>query len=168
MRFLCQGRREVPDGRGENACESGRAGEPEQTSAGKREMFHADLLFFRVLTGRDFFHPCHAFAVFALTDGEVRHGAAGRRAVPVLHVWPADDHVSLVYGPDRPAPFLGKTGSEGDDKRLAEGMGMPVCAGTWFKSDVSAVDPLGGFGRKGRIDADRACEVLCSGRNRRG
>lgn len=77
MRFLCQGRREVPDGRGENACESGRAGEPEQTSAGKREMFHADLLFFRVLTGRDFFHPCHAFAVFALTDGEVRHGAAG-------------------------------------------------------------------------------------------
>lgn len=96
-------------------------------------MFHVALLFFRVLSGRDFFHPCHAFAVFALSYGEMRHGAAGRRAMPVLHVWPADDHVSLVYGPDRPAPFLGEAGSEGDDKRLAEGMGMPVCAGPGSK-----------------------------------
>lgn len=106
-------------------------------------MLHVALLFFRVLSGRDFFHPCHAFAVFALSDGEMRHGAAGRRAMPVLYVQPADDHVSLVYGSDRSAPFLGEAGSEGDDERLAEGMGMPVCAGTWSKSDVGAVDPLG-------------------------
>src|SRR3954468_17145749 len=83
-----------------------------------------------VLRVGDVLHPVDHLPVERFLNGDVRHRRGGRRAVPVLLVRRAPDHVP---GPDllHRAPFaLHEAEAGGDDERLAEWMGVPRGART--------------------------------------
>src|SRR5262249_9765762 len=103
---------------------------------------------FAILFVADFLHPVDDLAAQRLLNGDVRHGARRRSAVPVLFVWREPDHVARADLLDRPAVALDPAGAEGDDQGLAEGMSMPGRARARLEGDGRALSARGLGGGK--------------------
>src|SRR5260221_709682 len=76
----------------------------------------------------DLLHPGDVLAVERLLDRNVRHRFARRRAVPVLLVGRAPQHVTGVELEDWAALHLRPADAFGDDQGLAERMRVPGSA----------------------------------------
>src|SRR5215207_4778864 len=79
----------------------------------------------RVLFVRDMLQPVHVHAIEVLVDGDVNHGDAGGRSMPVL-LARRDPH--RIAGPDlahRTAPGLHASNARDDVQRLTERVRVP-------------------------------------------
>src|SRR6516225_9287198 len=83
-----------------------------------------------ILLVADRFQPVPDTSVLLFLDGDVGHGRAWCRAVPVLLAGRYPDHVSRTDFLDRPAPALHAADARRHDQRLAQGMRVPVRAGS--------------------------------------
>src|SRR2546428_12729192 len=77
----------------------------------------------------DLFHPVDDLALECFLDGEVRHGAGRRRAVPMLFSRRTQDHISGIDLFHRTSPALHEAATGPHDARLTERMCMPCRAG---------------------------------------
>ena len=102
---------------------------------------------------RDGLAPFVARLLAGALDGDVAEPAVLLRAVPVLDLGGADDHVPGPDFLDGLAPFLGQADPGGDDEHLSHRMDMPVGAGAGFKSDAAAAGAHGVIGGVQGIDA---------------
>src|SRR3954451_15914557 len=104
------------------------------------------------------FHPVHRLTVLHLCDGDVRHRAIGRGAVPVLLTGLEPDDVAGADLLDRPALVLHAAKSGGDEKRLAQRMRVPRSPRAWLEGDrratqfTAAAEPC--------VNPDGAGEIL--------
>ena len=74
----------------------------------------AGLIFFVA----DLFHPLDTLAVEMFDNGNVRHGRRARRAVPMLLIRWAADHVAWSDFHDRAAPTLDQTAARRHNRPL--------------------------------------------------
>src|SRR5271165_7632044 len=95
----------------------------------------------RVLLVRHLLQPGHCGAVLHLSDGDMRHGAVRRRAVPVLLARLEPDDVAGSGLLDRGAfpPHAAETGD--DHQRLAERVRMPRGTRARLKGDSGRAHP---------------------------
>ena len=71
------------------------------------------------------FQPVPNTSVLPFLNGDVRHGRAWRRTVPMLLAGRYPDHVSRTYVFDCAAPSLHAAYTRRHDQRVAQGMGVP-------------------------------------------
>jgi hypothetical protein len=114
-----------------------------------------------VLLIRDMLQPDDkCFALVAFLNREVRHGAVGSRAVPVLLAGLDPDRVAGMDFLDGLALELDAPHSGDDMQRLSHGMRVPCGAGAGCEGNQSSAD-AGGSGR-----GDDFVDPDCSGKVR--
>src|SRR5581483_2156589 len=86
-----------------------------------------------VLLVGDVLEPVDRLAIELLLHGDVRHGRAGRGAVPVLFAGGKPHDVTGANLFNRSAPALDAAAPGGHDQRLAERMSVPGCACAWLE-----------------------------------
>src|SRR5438876_4099406 len=119
-----------------------------------------------VLLVGDLLHPVDNLAVELLLDGDMRHRRGRRCAMPMLFARRARDHVARPYHSDRTAPALYQPAARRHDKRLTQGMRVPVAASAWLERHVGATRTCRAGRLEELVDADSAGEIL--GRSSRG
>ena len=82
--------------------------------------------------------------IVAFVDREVDHEPVGCRTVPVLLVGLEEDAVSGSDDLDGPTAALAQADAFGDEDGLAQGVAVPVCAGSGMKWTRFAVSLDGG------------------------
>src|SRR5271165_5477752 len=112
----------------------------------------------RVLLVRHLLQPGHCGAVLHLSDGDMRHGAVRRRAVPVLLVRGEPDDVSGSYLLDRAAVALHMAEPGDDQQRLAERVRVPCGPGAWFERNRGRAQSA--TAAEWRVDPDSPGEVI--------
>src|SRR5262245_9688928 len=93
-------------------------------------------------------------------NGNVRHCRRARRAVPMLLLRWAADHVTGPNFHDRTSPALDQTAARRDDQGLAQRMGVPMgpCAGLEGDTRGEHAGRIGSLVQ--RVNADRATKIL--------
>jgi len=112
-----------------------------------------------ILLVGDRLQPVHGLAVELFLNGDVRHRRGRRGTVPVLLAGRYPDYVAWTDFLNWSALALNASAAGGDDKRLAQRMGVPGRARTRLEGDVRA-DDARRIGRvEQRVDADSAGEI---------
>src|SRR5262245_33096774 len=93
-------------------------------------------------------------------NGNVRHSRSARRAVPMLLIRWAANHVTWSNFHDRTSPTLHQTAASRDDQGLAQRMGVPIgpCAGLERHTGREHAGRIGSLVQW--VNADRASKIL--------
>src|SRR2546422_11411744 len=82
-----------------------------------------------VLLVGHFLHPVDNLAVQLFLDGDMGHGRARRRPMPMLLARRAPYDVARSDHADRPAPALDQPAARRDDQGLTQRMRVPIAPG---------------------------------------
>src|SRR5260370_1106847 len=120
-----------------------------------------------ILFVADLFHPVDHFAVALFLNGDVGHGRGGRSPMPVLLAGREPHDVTRANFFERTSPALCEAAARRDDKGLAERMGVPCGAGTWFEGNAGTLNKRRIGRLKKRIDPHGASEPVRRSLDRR-
>src|SRR2546427_4189008 len=94
-----------------------------------------------VLLVADLFHPVDDLGVEFFLDGDVRHFAVRRGAMPMLLSRRTRDHVPRMNFLDGAFPALHEAAARGHNERLTLRMGMPGGSGARLERDARTLRP---------------------------
>ena len=113
-----------------------------------------------VLFVADLLHPVDDLALEFLLDGDVRHRAVRRGAVPMLLSGRTRDHISGMNLFDRTSLALHEASTLRHNERLTQGMVVPSRAGARLEGDPRTLRAARSTGLEQRLDADLTGEPL--------
>src|SRR5512146_2713433 len=108
-----------------------------------------------ILLVSDVLHPRNGRAVQRFLDGDVGHGSAVSRSMPVSVVRRAPNHVASADLDALLVFALGPPDASSDDKCLPERMAVPGSSRAWLKRHAGAADPR----RFGRVAERLDCHI---------
>src|SRR2546422_11271441 len=106
----------------------------------------------------DLLHPVDHLAVEFLLDGDVRHRAVWRGAVPMLLSWRTGDHIPGMNLFDGSSPASHEAAAGRHDERLTQRMGMSGRPGAGLERDARALHAARSACSEQRVDAHLAGE----------